>query len=112
MRKTAKKLKAAFAEGLTAASENTAVKTKKTASESTVKKSSRDSLTVVNIAPSNELLERINKSKYSVIRDYLIEKFYGETFVLSDGINAIMDKRDALELSHKASDLKSATLSI
>ena len=42
MRKTAKKLKAAFAEGLTAVSEKTAAKTKKTASESTVRSSGRN----------------------------------------------------------------------
>ena len=56
-------------------------------------------------------LETSDKSKYAVIRDYLIDKFYGQEFKMSDGRTAIMDKRDAQELSHKADSLKTAELS-
>ena len=69
---------------------------------------------VIEIATDSELAERIDnsdRSKYDVIREYLIEKFHGQTFTLSDGIEAIMDKRDAQELSHLADARKTATLS-
>ncbi len=69
---------------------------------------------VIEIAADDELTKRIqnsDKSKYTVIRDYLVEKFYGQSFTLSDGIEAIMDKRDAQELSHKADSRKQASLS-
>ena len=69
---------------------------------------------VIVIETDSELAERIavsNKSKYTVIRDYLVEKFHGQTFTLSDGKTAVMDKSDAQELSHKADDVKTAELS-
>lgn len=75
---------------------------------------SNASETVIELTADSELVERIensNRSKYSIIRDYLIEKFYGQTFTLSDGIEAIMDKRDAQELSHLADSRKTAALS-
>ena len=56
-------------------------------------------------------IEKTEKSKYSAIKDYLIEKFHGQTFSLSDGKQAIMDNRDAQELAHKADELKTAELS-
>ncbi len=68
---------------------------------------------VITIEADSELAKRIessDKSKYTVIRDYLVEKFYGQEFTLSDGRRAIMDKRDAQELSHKADDIKTAEL--
>ena len=58
----------------------------------------------------NTLINNSNKSKYSVIRDYLIDKFFGEKFVLSDGVKAVMDKSDAQELSHKADTKKTVAL--
>lgn len=58
----------------------------------------------------NALINNSNKSKYSVIRDYLVRKFFGKKFVLSDGIEAIMDKSDAKELSHKADTKKTVAL--
>ena len=66
------------------------------------------------ISADSELAKRLRtstRSKYSVIRDYLVERFYGKEFTLSDGTTAIMDKRDAQELSHLADDLKVAELS-
>ena len=56
-------------------------------------------------------IEKTEKSKYSAIKEYLIEKFHGQTFSLSDGKQAIMDNRDAQELAHKADELKTAELS-
>ena len=65
------------------------------------------------IEADSELAKRIessSKSKYTVIRDYLVEKFGGQEFSLSDGRRAIMDKRDAQELSHKANSARVAQL--
>lgn len=69
---------------------------------------------VLKISKDGELFKKIsesNKSKYTVIKEYLIEKFYGEEIHLSDGKIAIIDKRDARELSHLADDKKTAELS-
>lgn len=68
---------------------------------------------VVEIAQNEELTQRIatsNKSKYDIIRRYLIEEFGGYTFTLSDGRKAIMDNSDAKELSHNATDKKTRHL--
>ena len=65
MRKTAKKLKAAFAEGLTAASEKTAAKTKKTVGKSMVKKSDRTSNK--QITPEMSEDDRYEALKYRVL---------------------------------------------
>lgn len=65
------------------------------------------------IEADSELADRIrssSKSKYAVIRDYLVEKLGGKEFRLSDGRRAIMDKRDAQELSHKANSTRIAQL--
>lgn len=67
----------------------------------------------IEISPDSELIKRIensNKSKYDVIEEYLIEKFYGERFMLSDGKSAIMDKRDANKLSAKANPARTTQL--
>ena len=75
---------------------------------------SRAPVPTIEISPDSELVERIknsNKSKYTVIREYLIEKFYGQEFTLSDGKKAIMDKSDAKELSHLADNRKIAEIS-
>ena len=74
---------------------------------------SRATVPMIEISPDSELLERIknsSKSKYDVIKEYLIEKFYGERFVLSDGKSAIMDKRDANKLSAKANTARTTQL--
>ena len=68
---------------------------------------------VFEIGKDSELAQRIansDKSKYTVIKEYLVEKFGNTTFTLSDGKKAIMDKRDAQELSHKADDKRTAEL--
>ncbi|MBR2377439.1 MAG: hypothetical protein IKA85_06720 [Clostridia bacterium] len=75
---------------------------------------SRKTENVINLSNDNELQDRIsksNKSKYDVIKDYLIETFAGQTFTLSDGVKAIMDKSDAKHLSHLSDNKKTATLS-
>ena len=69
---------------------------------------------VVNLSNDNVLQNKIagsTKSKYDVIREYLIESFIGETLTLSDGIEAIMDKSDAKHLAHLSDNKKTATLS-
>ena len=69
---------------------------------------------VIEIESDEELENRIANSERSrsrVLRDYLIEKFAGHTFVLSDGREAIMDNTDAKELSQKAGPKKTAKLS-
>jgi len=83
------------------------------ADEEKEEKFSKSSNEVFEIEEDSELAEKIensSKSKYTVIRDYLIEKFYGQEFVMSDGRVAIMDKRDAQELSHKANKARTAQL--
>ena len=68
---------------------------------------------VIPIEENRELSERISTSngrKYAAIREYLIEKFYGKRFTLSDGKTAIMDKSDAQHLSHLADKNKTAEL--
>lgn len=68
---------------------------------------------VFEIGKNSELAKRIQnskKSKYTVIKEYLVEMFGNTTFTLSDGKKAIMDNRDAQELSHKADALRTAEL--
>ena len=67
----------------------------------------------VTISENIELSRRIresSKSKYDAIREYLVDLFGGETFIMSDGVTAIMDKRDAKELSHNANNEKTVQL--
>lgn len=74
-----------------------------------------DNIPVLQIEIDSELSQRLaqnkTRSKYAVIQEYLVEKFYGETFVMSDGKSAIMDKSDAQKLSNLASPAKTAQLS-
>ena len=58
-----------------------------------------------------KLIAESDGSKYDVIREYLIANFYGQTFTMSDGKEAIMDKRDAKHLAHLADAKKTAELS-
>ena len=74
---------------------------------------SRTPIPTIEIKKDSELARRIESadySKYDVIREYLIEKFYNEEFVLSDGKKAIMDKRDAQHLAHNATEERTAQL--
>lgn len=94
-------------------------KTEKTARKSEIERQKqvareKAKKSAIVIEADSELAERIktsNKSKYTVIRDYLVEKFGGQNFTLSDGLTAIMDKRDAQHLAHLADDIKTAELS-
>lgn len=98
---------------LLAVKEGNAVRGAQKAEEKVMKQARAES-EVITISVDSELAQRIessSKSKYDVIRDYLIEQFYGQEFTLSDGKTAIMDKRDAQELSHKSDELKTAELS-
>lgn len=51
-----------------------------------------------------------NKSKYDAIRMFLIEKFENQTFNMSDGRIAIMDRSDAQKLSNRANQQRTAQL--
>ena len=69
---------------------------------------------VFKIGKDSELAERIrnsSKSKYTVIKDYLVEKFGNTVFTLSDGKKAIMDNSDAEKLKYKANTVRIAELS-
>ena len=69
---------------------------------------------VFKIGKDSELAERIrnsSKSKYRVIKDYLVEKFGNTVFTLSDGKKAIMDNSDADKLKAKANIIRIAELS-
>ena len=68
---------------------------------------------IVNIEPNPELDDLIlnsDKNRADVIRLYLINKYQGEIFNLSDGKQAIMDKSDAKELAHNASSERTKQL--
>ena len=68
---------------------------------------------VFKIGRDSELAERIrnsSKSKYTVIKEYLIEKFGDTVFTLSDGKKAIMDNNDAEKLKYNADALRIAEL--
>ena len=72
-----------------------------------------DRKAVLEIRENAELAERIaasQESKYDTIRKYLIEKLGGHTFTMSDGRRAVMDKSDAKELSHNASEARTVQL--
>lgn len=69
---------------------------------------------VFEIGKDSELAQRIansDKSKYTVIKEYLVEKFGNTKFTLSDGKKAIMDNSDAEKLKYNADNLKVAELS-
>ena len=106
------KLQALWFEGLEDAGESYKKSTETAENED--RYSFRNEDEVIELAVDSELadrLEKSKKSKYTIIKDYLVEKFYGQKFKLSDGIEAIMDKSDAQELSHKADMKKTAALS-
>lgn len=58
---------------------------------------------VIEISNESELAKLIeqnpDRNPHDIIKEYLIKNFGGQTFVLSDGRQAIMDKRDAAKLS-------------
>jgi hypothetical protein len=69
--------------------------------------------TVIVLTDDKELGQRIassKRNKFYVIRDYIIEKFGGQKFRMSDGKQAIVDKSDAQHMAHNASDLKAAEI--
>ncbi len=55
-------------------------------------------------------IKKTEKSKYTVIAEYLMELFGGQKFDLSDGKKAIVDRRDANKLTSKADDARIAQL--
>lgn len=68
---------------------------------------------VVDLSENAELKKRIassTRSKYDVIRRYLIEQYKNHTFTLSDGRRAIMDNSDAQKLSRNANESRTAQL--
>ena len=71
--------------------------------------------TVIDISNNNEIARLIaeNKGKnvHEVIKNYLFNTFVGQTFTLSDGRKATMDKRDASKLSGYSSPKGIAQLS-
>lgn len=70
--------------------------------------------TIVHIESDSELADRLRsnpKSKHDILKAYLVENFYGQEFLLSDGVRATMDKRDAQKLAYEMSELRVAELS-
>ena len=65
---------------------------------------------ILDNAELNELIANSDRSKYDVIRNYLIQKFKGHTFTLSDGRKAIMDNSDAQKLARNANVTRTAQL--
>ncbi len=74
----------------------------------------RYSTEVVNLNDEEELVNRINgirgANKYKIIQEYILEKL-GKSIKLSDGIDAIIDKSDALHIANKSADKKTAEIS-
>ena len=69
---------------------------------------------VVELDENSELARLIassDRNKYDTIRRYLIENFGGRELELSDGKKAVIDNKDAKELSHKAYGKRVAELS-
>lgn len=58
---------------------------------------------IIDIDDNSELANLISanpsKNPHDIIKDYLMQNFHGQKFVLSDGRTAIMDGRDASKLS-------------
>ncbi len=69
---------------------------------------------MVELDENSELARLIassDRNKYDTIRRYLIENFGGRELELSDGKKAVIDNKDAKELSHKAYGKRVAELS-
>lgn len=82
--------------------------------ESGEEKQVKDNGNIVELSDNSELARLIvssDKNKYDTIRRYLIDNFGGKELELSDGKKAIVDNKDAKELSHKADGKRIAELS-
>lgn len=70
---------------------------------------------VIDLSDDTELAKRIagksGSEKYNAIRDYILEELSGIDVVLSDGNNAIVDRKDAQHIAHKAGDKKRRAIS-
>ncbi len=72
-----------------------------------------NNLPTIVLSEKSELAERIkssSESKYKVIRDFIFEKFGNKKLRLSDGLNAIIDKRDAKHIAYQANKKRTAEI--
>ncbi|MCR5150362.1 MAG: hypothetical protein K6B52_03955 [Clostridiales bacterium] len=70
---------------------------------------------IIDLSDDNELAKLISDKhgapKYKIINEYIYDILGGQTVTMSDGKKAIVDKRDALHIAHKAGNKKTAEIS-
>lgn len=69
---------------------------------------------VVELSDDNELARLIassDENKNRIIREYIVKHFAGRDFELSDGVKATVSRVDALKLSNKVDNKRTAQLS-
>lgn len=70
---------------------------------------------VIDLSKDNVLSERLSgvygAKRYKEIQNYILETLSEQPINLSDGKEAIVDRRDALHIANKAADKKSAEIS-
>ena len=70
---------------------------------------------VIDLSNDTELAKRVEgkhgSERYNAIRDYILDELSGIDVVLSDGNNAVVDRKDAQHIAHKAGDKKTRAIS-
>ena len=70
---------------------------------------------VIDLSKDNVLLERLSgvygAKRYKEIQNYILETLSEQPIKLSDGKEAVVDRRDALHIANKAADKKTAEIS-
>ncbi len=65
---------------------------------------------IIDLSDDNELQKIIGNAtgskKYNIIRDYILDVLSEQPITLSDGVKAIVDKRDALHIANKSATKK------
>ena len=71
---------------------------------------------IIDLSKDNFLEGKIGSAtkseRYKIIQNYIFEKYGGKSIKLSDGVKAIVDKRDASHLAYFSLDKKTAELSV
>ena len=70
---------------------------------------------IVVLNENNELsrlIKSTNQNKYKAIMNYIVEHFWGKVMTFPDGVEAVIDKNDAKELSHKSNNRRMSELTM
>ena len=74
-----------------------------------------DNEKVIDLSKDNVLLKRLSgvygAKRYKEIQNYILETLSDQPIKLSDGKEAVVDRRDALHIANKAADKKTAEIS-